>query len=149
MERAEVSKGHYVCPNGCQPECDTPFFVSAGCVMGENEDDYELGILVYASGELSNRWQDGTVGIPDDVREMTQDHIDGGCPPHCIKCLEEANWVDNDENFCPKTADGKHVPNVQTLHIEYDGEDAYFDLNCKHCGRSGCAGKFDPAKIDW
>ena len=53
------------------------------------------------------------------------------------------------DDYCQVAPDGKHEPNLQTLHIEYDGDDAYIDLNCKHCGRSGCAGKFAPAEVAW
>ncbi len=52
-------------------------------------------------------------------------------------------------DFCPKSSDGKHQPDINTLAVNRESDGAYFDLNCKLCGRSGCAGKFDPEKIDW
>jgi hypothetical protein len=54
-----------------------------------------------------------------------------------------------DESYCPKTRNHKHRPDPATLHIDHDGGDAYVDVNCKECGRSGCVGKFDPEKVDW
>ena len=42
------------------------------------------------------------------------------------------------EDRCPKN-DGGHEPDWTTTHVECDG-DAYVDVNCKHCGRSGCVG---------
>ncbi len=33
----------------------------------------ELGVIVYRNGDVSNRWADGTAGIPDDVREIADD----------------------------------------------------------------------------
>lgn len=44
----------------------------------------------------------------------------------------------DEDDVCPKT--GKlHSPDWSTLHVEHDGE-AYVDVNCKDCGRSGCVG---------
>lgn len=50
---------------------------------------------------------------------------------------------------CPDSPDGKHSPDFYSLHIEYDGGEAYIDVNCQHCGRSGCAGKFTPSEVNW
>jgi hypothetical protein len=54
-----------------------------------------------------------------------------------------------DPNHCPTTRNHKHRPDPATLHVNHDGDDAYVDVNCKACGRSGCVGKFDPEKVDW
>jgi|GEM_PF-6206851 len=42
------------------------------------------------------------------------------------------------ECFCPQNPAG-HEPDWTSVHIEFDG-DAYVDVVCKHCGRSGCVG---------
>ena len=42
------------------------------------------------------------------------------------------------EESCPQN-DGGHEPDWTSAHVEFDG-DAYIDVNCKHCGRSGCIG---------
>ena len=34
---------------------------------------------------------------------------------------------------------GHHEPNWDTVHIDVDG-DAYLDVNCRHCGKTGCLG---------
>lgn len=72
----------YKCPNGCVPEVDTPFYVPTCCLP----DECEIGFLVYPDLTLSNRWQDGTVGISDELRDW-YDHHD--CLPHCVECSEE------------------------------------------------------------
>jgi len=44
----------------------------------------------------------------------------------------------------------QHEPDLKTLHIEYDGDTAYIDVNCKHCGDSGCIAKLpDNDEIQW
>lgn len=30
----------------------------------------ELGVIVARNGEVSNRWEDGTAGVPDEVRQF-------------------------------------------------------------------------------
>lgn len=39
-----------------------------------------------------------------------------------------------------------HEPDLSTLHVEFDGGDAYLDIDCA-CGESGCVGEIrhDPA----
>lgn len=32
--------------------------------------NFQLGVLVYRNGEATNRWEDGTAGVPDGVREL-------------------------------------------------------------------------------
>ena len=52
---------------------------------------------------------------------------------------------------CQKSEDGKHEPDTETLHLymERDKSGVYLDVNCKHCGRSGCIGKFDVSDVNW
>ena len=52
---------------------------------------------------------------------------------------------------CNASPDGKHHPDPSTVHVTYDGS-AYVDVNCKHCGRSGCLAAIGDeweAEIDW
>ena len=86
-----TSRGHYECVNpDCKPqyETDDAFYVAPCCLM----EEAELGILVSRDGIVQDIWTDGTRGVNRDLREMAQDHIDGGCPPHCVFCNEEAEW---------------------------------------------------------
>ena len=81
---------HYCCPNGCATEVDTPFYYPPSCLPPE---EYELGVLVYPDLSISNRWHDGVVGIPQEIREWLDSH---DCLPHCIECneeiIEEEKW---------------------------------------------------------
>jgi hypothetical protein len=43
-----------------------------------------------------------------------------------------------DEDICPKTG-VVHTPDWSTVTVTHDGE-AYIDVNCVNCGRSGCIG---------
>ena len=51
---------------------------------------------------------------------------------------------------CEKSPTGEHEPDWDTLIVTHDGE-AYVDVNCKHCGESGCVGssKTLAADISW
>jgi hypothetical protein len=53
------------------------------------------------------------------------------------------------DDLCPKAADGKHQPDPKTLTVEHDGDEAYIDVSCGLCGRSGCVGKFDSEEVAW
>lgn len=44
------------------------------------------------------------------------------------------------ETRCPESAYGRHELDPGSLTVEHDGEFAYIDCNCIHCGRSGCIG---------
>ena len=46
---------------------------------------------------------------------------------------------EENEDICPKSEDGIHIPDWNSLSITHDGE-AYVDVNCSACGRSGCVG---------
>lgn len=35
--------------------------------------DVELGVLVERNGTVTNRWADGTAGVPDDIVELAKD----------------------------------------------------------------------------
>jgi hypothetical protein len=72
----------YKCPNNCKPDCDTPYYYPTCCLP----DGAEMGVLIYPDLRLSNRWVDGTAGIPDDYREWYEGH---DCLPHCLACGEE------------------------------------------------------------
>ena len=37
------------------------------------EKGIEQGIIVYRNGEVSNRWEDGTAGVPADVAELANE----------------------------------------------------------------------------
>jgi hypothetical protein len=71
----------YQCPNGCQPEVDTPFFYPACCLPYPCQ-----GVLVYPDLRVSNRWCDGVAGVPQDIADFLTEH---DCLPHCVECGEE------------------------------------------------------------
>ena len=48
-----------------------------------------LGILVEPSGEVTNRFADGTVGVPADIVKSAEDCESAACP----MCGKEASWV--------------------------------------------------------
>jgi hypothetical protein len=83
----------YHCVNGCTPtdmygeELDTPFVYNpliCSLMMGLDESEaYELGVLVYPDLEISNRWEDGVVGVPEDLRRELEGYND---LPQCIDC---------------------------------------------------------------
>lgn len=52
-------------------------------------------------------------------------------------------------SHCPIGKNGKHKPDINTLSVNHDGDDAYIDVNCGLCGRSGCIGKFDEEQVNW
>jgi hypothetical protein len=37
------------------------------------EDQVELGVIVYRNGRVSNRWADGTAGVPKDLAELASE----------------------------------------------------------------------------
>jgi len=48
---------------------------------------------------------------------------------------------ETDENVCDKNPNGKnHEPDWNSVFVMPDGDGVYVDVNCKHCGRSGCIG---------
>jgi len=55
-----------------------------------------------------------------------------------------------DEDICTVT-NLPHEPDWNSVHVESDGGEYYVDVNCKHCGRSGCIGtsKILKEEIDW
>lgn len=89
---------NWICPKRCAPkdmygnDIDTPFFYSASQVDDAYKDEprtvfgIEQGVLAYSDLTASNRWQDGTAGVPGFVRNhlYATDSL-----PYCIKCHSE------------------------------------------------------------
>lgn len=50
--------------------------------------DNELGVIVYGDGTISNRWEDGTIGFTDEIREAANQEVDGVCS----KCKGLCTW---------------------------------------------------------
>lgn len=46
------------------------------------------------------------------------------------------------DDICEKTG-RRHIPDWSSVSIEYDGDEAYVDVACEQCGRSGCVGVVD------
>lgn len=55
------------------------------------------------------------------------------------KLLLEQNLEMDD--ICPDSNDGHHSPDWKTTIWINDGDESYVDVNCTHCGRSGCVGQ--------
>lgn len=54
--------------------------------------NYELGVIVYGeNGNISNRWEDGTKGIPEDAKVQAWDDDEPICPDHTSIC----SWKEN------------------------------------------------------
>jgi hypothetical protein len=50
---------------------------------------------------------------------------------------------DKHEDFsdtCKENSAGVHSPDWGSVTIAYDGGETYIDVNCEHCGQSGCVG---------
>lgn len=56
----------------------------------------------------------------------------------------------DEDDRCPST-NKRHEPAMESASLQWDGDTLYVDVNCTHCGRSGCLGKFDTLtkEISW
>lgn len=45
-----------------------------------------------------------------------------------------------DDDRCPDSPTQTHEPDWSSCSVTHDGGEAYIDVNCKLCGRSGCVG---------
>ncbi len=77
---------NWICPRGCIVNHDTPLFYSASQVSFYMNEESELGVLAYPTLEPSNRWQDGTVGVPD---EIILGLGEGDDIPFCMECYSQ------------------------------------------------------------
>jgi len=46
----------------------------------------------------------------------------------------------DDDHICASSPNWNHEPDWNSVHISHDGGGVYIDVNCKHCGLSGCIG---------
>lgn len=54
------------------------------------------------------------------------------------------------EEHCEESPSGEHEADPRSIHVEHDGDAIYADVNCKHCGRSGCVGRLSGHDaVDW
>lgn len=51
----------------------------------------EQAVIVYRNGEVSNRWEDGTAGVPADVAELAAEE-ENLCNPKFGQCAD--TWAD-------------------------------------------------------
>ncbi len=65
--------------------------------------------------------------------------------------IRELETESDDPNYCPDGPDHFHSMDMGTLSIQSSGDGtAYIDVNCEHCGRSGCVGHvYDTQSVDW
>ena len=75
----------YYCPD---LTCEATEYVHY-CFAGV-ENDEELGVLVNVQGEPTNRWEDGIVGVPEEVIGWIE--MDD-CAPYCPIHHEETVWI--------------------------------------------------------
>ncbi len=78
---------NWICPRGCVVNHDTPFVYTASQVSFYMDEESELGVLSYPTLEPSNRWEDGTVGVPD---ETILGLGEGDDIPFCNECYSQA-----------------------------------------------------------
>lgn len=66
--------------------------------------------------------------------------------PQCPVCDQ-----DHDDDWCCGSDDHKHAPDWSSTTTQYDGDQLYVDVNCRHCGRSGCVGTHETLaeNINW
>lgn len=76
--------------------------------------------------------------------------MDGLTDRQWKKLEEQDNQPPPPPEFCPKSEDGKHVPDPHTIcRADVDeGEGCVVDVSCKLCGQSG-AFKIEDEDIDW
>ena len=80
----ETTETIYVCPNGCKQDTDTPFNYRPSSFVAAGEYGYErCSVFAYPNGEVSNRFVDGTVGVPKNIIE------DEDTLPFCNVCDKE------------------------------------------------------------
>ncbi len=46
----------------------------------------------------------------------------------------------DDDDVCPESGNGKHLPDWSSASAKWDGDELYVDVNCGNCGASGCIG---------
>jgi hypothetical protein len=72
------------------PECEADEYVQV-CFAGVEYKDTELGVLVDVRGSPTNRWEDGTAGVPAEVKDWI---LMDDCAPVCPVHGEETEWRD-------------------------------------------------------
>jgi hypothetical protein len=71
----------WVCPNGHK---------LTEVIASLPDSNGEMDVLVDAeTGEATNRFYDGIVGVPDDLAELAE----ADESPMCPECLGECDWV--------------------------------------------------------
>ncbi len=71
----------YQCP---EPNCEATEYIT-GCTP----EGSELGVIVDRDGNATNRWEDGVVGVPEDVVSWIQAD---DCAPYCPLHDQETEW---------------------------------------------------------
>lgn len=78
-----MKKEKWICSEGCDvSKHPFPFVYPPSSTLRE------LGVMADESLEPSNTWQDGTIGVPEEVRENCRTGTD--VPPDCVMCGSEA-----------------------------------------------------------
>lgn len=67
----------FTCPNGHTEFEVYPVGISDG-----------IGIIVYPNGNVSNRWADGTVGVPANMKELAYEESEAVC----ATCGTHVTW---------------------------------------------------------
>lgn len=89
----------YRCPKcgGPDEETDTPFVYPPSVlssVSGQPISFFSEGVLVHAEGSISNRWADGTRGVPEELAEALCATME---LPNCIACGAEVVCIEEEE----------------------------------------------------
>lgn len=114
----------------------------------------QIRFLVDQLGESDAAAQVTEIGNSHEQDEQSAVELDGeDATDHVTEIVDspagERGSQFGTETHCLRSPTGEHVPDEDTIHLEPDGGDWYVDVNCVHCGRSGCIAKFDAEDVDW
>jgi hypothetical protein len=80
-----------------QPELERPGTCKAQDCFVAIIEDQPLGVLVCRNGQVTNMWEDGTIGIPPSVSELAND-IESLFNPYTNIVAEDWRNVEVDDN---------------------------------------------------
>lgn len=153
--------GHYVHAMTCELDIDNRTDdIDRVNALADSVEQLRQDIChaIYRELETEYEWrlEDEQLIETSDSNEYTFDESgrrEGTTKMSTEEVLTEADAVpvvaSGDDNHCPESTDHKHEPDTNTLSVQYNRDAVYIDVNCKHCGRSGCIGKLNPTEVDW
>ncbi len=105
-------------------------------------DDGEAANLWADDNLRGETWYGATLESPGEDETPTLPLVEG---PRGVEARTRA-----DIDKCSEAPCGVHVPDAGTFTAYDTDGGTYLDVTCRHCGRSGCAGRFDmESEIQW